>query len=182
MIYGYARVSTQDQNLALQQDALSVYGVDETIVDKISGKRFDRSGLTRLCSKLQFGDKVVVYKLDRLGRSLIDLLKTVQWFKDNGIEFVSLKETIDTSTPTGRLIFNIFATLAEFERDLISERTKAGLQAAKKRGKVLGRTPYRGVELEMAEVFYKRDRMPVSEIAKKVGLSKQYIYRKVVNV
>lgn len=141
MKIGYARVSTQDQNLDLQNDELKKFGCEQIFKEKISGKSKDRPALKEMIAQLRKGDKVVVWKLDRLGRSLRDLIDLVALFKENGVEFVSIKDSIDTGTATGRFTFNIFASLAEFEREIIRERTLAGLEAAKARGKKGGRKP-----------------------------------------
>lgn len=139
MKLGYARVSTTDQSLDLQIDALKKYGCDKCFEDKLSGKTTTRPGLDDLLSHLREGDTLVVWKLDRLGRSLPHLIKTVTELKDMGVEFVSLQESIDTSTAVGKLIFHIFCSLAEFERDLTRERVKAGLESARSRGRKGGR-------------------------------------------
>jgi len=135
MKVGYARVSTRDQNLDLQLEALKNSGCEEIFSEKISAVK-ERPELEKMISILRKGDIVIVWKLDRLGRSLRHLI-----FREKGVEFISLNDNIDTTTIHGRLIFNIFASFAEFERELISERTKAGLEAARKKGRVGGRKP-----------------------------------------
>jgi DNA invertase Pin-like site-specific DNA recombinase len=139
MKIGYARVSTTDQNLDLQSNALTEYGCTTIYKEKISGKNTDRPELKKLLESLRKGDQVVVWKLDRLGRSLRDLVDLVAMFNEKGVNFISLHDHIDTTTATGRFTFNIFASLAEFEREIIRERTKAGLVAARARGKKGGR-------------------------------------------
>ncbi|HSH66698.1 MAG TPA: recombinase family protein, partial [Bacteroidia bacterium] len=139
MKFGYARVSTTDQNLDLQIDALKLAQCDEIITDKISGTKSERPGLTLLRNKLRPGDTLAVWRLDRLGRSLKDLVQFVGDLEQNKIDFESLQDGINTKTATGKLTFHIFASLAEFERNLICERTKAGLEAARARGKKGGR-------------------------------------------
>ncbi|GGI29426.1 recombinase family protein [Pedobacter mendelii] len=139
MKIGYARVSTADQNLDLQFNALTDYGCTTIYQEKISGKNTDRPELKNLLATLRKGDQVVVWKMDRLGRSLRDLVDLVAVFNEKGVNFVSLHDHIDTTTATGRFTFNIFASLAEFEREIIRERTKAGLVAARARGKKGGR-------------------------------------------
>nr|WP_082458797.1 recombinase family protein [Pedobacter sp. Leaf216] len=134
MKIGYARVSTADQNLDLQFNALTDYGCTTIYQEKISGKNTDRPELKNLLATLRKDDQVVVWKLDRLGRSLRDLVDLVAVFNEKGVNFVSLHDHIDTTTATGRFTFNIFASLAEFEREIIRERTKAGLVAARARG------------------------------------------------
>lgn len=141
MIIGYARVSTDDQTLDAQTDALSAAGAERIFADKISGAARSRPELDRLIDQLRDGDVVVVAKYDRLARSLRDLLDIVEAIRDRGAGFRSLAEEIDTTTPAGRLIFHVFASIAEFERDRISERTREGLAAARRRGRVGGRPP-----------------------------------------
>lgn len=141
MKIGYARVSTDDQNLDLQRDALLAAGCRVIEEETISGSRTTRPVLDALLSRLNKGDVLVVWRLDRLGRSLPHLIEVVQALGDRGIGFVSLGENIDTKSAGGRLVFHIMGALAEFERSLIIERTKAGLAAAKRKGKRLGRRP-----------------------------------------
>ena len=139
MKVGYVRVSTSDQNTQLQIDALKDYGVKRIYEEKASGKSTNRPELNRMLDSIRSGDTVVIYKLDRLGRSLKDLIELVDNFKASEINFVSLNDAIDTSTATGKLTFGIFAAIAEFEADLIRERTIAGLESAKAEGRVGGR-------------------------------------------
>lgn len=141
MLIGYVRVSTQDQNLDLQKDSLKKYGVDERNIffDKTSGAKDKRVGLDKAIEFLKEGDTLVVWKLDRLGRSLAHLINVITDLKNKNISFVSITEGMDTTTASGELFFHIFGALAQFERSLIQERVKAGLEAAKLRGKVGGR-------------------------------------------
>jgi excisionase family DNA binding protein len=139
MLIGYARVSTLDQNLDLQRDALGKAGCERTFEDKESGAKAERAGLAKALDALRPGDTLVVWKLDRLGRSLKHLVQTVQALSEKGIGFKSLQESLDTTSSGGKLIFHIFAALAEFERDIIRERTQAGLVAARARGRQGGR-------------------------------------------
>ena len=139
MNIGYARVSTIDQNLDLQLDALKAAGCEQIFTDKITGTKFDRPQLNELKRILRTGDTVVVWKLDRMGRGLRDLIKTMDAWKEQGIGFKSLTEGIDTTTPTGNLVFQMFGALAEYERNLIVERTQAGLRAGRARGRIGGR-------------------------------------------
>jgi DNA invertase Pin-like site-specific DNA recombinase len=139
MQIGYARVSTQDQNLDLQLKALSDFGCAKIYKEKISGKTKDRPELNNLLSQLRAGDSVVVWKLDRLGRSIKDLIHLVELFKSTDVNFVSITDSIDTSTAMGRFTFNLFASLAQFEREIIRERTNAGLSAARAKGRKGGR-------------------------------------------
>ncbi|MGU8077197.1 recombinase family protein [Burkholderia pyrrocinia] len=140
MKIGYARVSTEEQNLDMQLLALSKYGCDVVFSDQgISGTRFDRPGLLDALTAATSGHVLVVWRLDRLGRSLQHLIKLINDLGDNGVQFVSLTENIDTCSPTGRFTFHMIAALAEFERSLISERTRAGIHSAKNRGRRIGR-------------------------------------------
>jgi len=141
MIIGYARVSTEDQNLDAQLDALQDAGAERVFADKITGSARKRPELDKLISQLRDGDIVVVTKYDRLARSLRDLLDIVEEIGDQGAGFRSLAEDIDTTTSAGRLIFHVFASIAQFERERISERTKEGLEAARRRGRYGGRPP-----------------------------------------
>lgn len=141
MLIGYARVSTDDQKLDLQVDALKRAGCERIYQDVESGSRDDRGGLADAMMALQRGDTLMVWKLDRLGRSLRHLVDTILALQDRGVNFRALSGDIDTSTTTGRLVFHIFASLAEFERDVTHERTMAGLAAARARGRVGGRRP-----------------------------------------
>ena len=141
MRIGYARVSTHDQNLDLQKDALKKAGCDKVIVDVASGKKEKRSGLDRARDQLRKGDVLVVWRLDRLGRSLKHLIELMNEMEGAGIGFCSIQESINTTTPGGKLVFHIFGALAEFEHCLIRERTIAGLAAARARGRKGGRKP-----------------------------------------
>ncbi len=138
-LLGYARVSTVEQDAALQHDALSAAGCWRTWTDTASGAKADRPQLAEVMASLRPEDTLVVWRLDRLGRSLPHLVETVRELEQRDVGFRSLQEAIDTTTPGGRLVFHIFASLAEFERDLIRERTMAGLDAARRRGRVGGR-------------------------------------------
>jgi DNA invertase Pin-like site-specific DNA recombinase len=140
-LIGYARVSTPDQKLSLQHDALERAGCERVFDDQASGARADRPGLAEALAYLRSGDTLVVWKLDRLGRSMSHLIQKISELAARGIGFRSLTESIDTTTPGGMLVFNIFGSLAQFERDLIRERTQAGLRAARERGSKGGRRP-----------------------------------------
>lgn len=151
--FGYARVSTDDQNLSLQLEALAKHGIPASQIfrDKLSGARCDRPGLTKCLETLACGDTLIVWRLDRLGRSMRHLITTVEDLRDRGVGFRSLQEgAIDTTTASGELIFNIFSALAQFERRLIQERTKAGLAVARARGRCGGRPR---LELEEGKVL-----------------------------
>ena len=156
MSIGYARVSTEDQNLDGQLDALKAAGADRIFADKITGSARSRPELDRLLDQLRQGDVITVTKYDRLARSLRDLLDIVDAIQAHGAGFRSLAEDIDTTTPAGRLVFHVFASIAQFERERISERTREGLEAARKRGRVGGRPPALSVA-QKAEVRRMRD-------------------------
>ena len=141
-LVGYARVSTVEQNLDLQITALTTAGCTEILTDQgLSGADFQRPGLRKALRHMQCGDMLVVWRLDRLGRSLVDLIQTVNGLSKRGCEFRSLTESIDTSSSGGRLVFHMMGAMAEFERAIISERTKAGMEAARMRGSRIGRRP-----------------------------------------
>lgn len=155
MIIGYARVSTEDQNLDGQIDTLKAAGAERIFADKISGTALCRPELDRLLDQLRHGDVITVTKYDRLARSLRDLLDIVDTIQAHGASFRSLAEDIDTTTPAGRLVFHVFASIAQFERERISERTREGLEAARKRGRIGGRPPvaccrFRGHQVKLA--------------------------------
>lgn len=178
MIIGYARVSTDDQNLDGQTDALTAAGAERIYADKISGSKRERPELDRMLDQLREGDVVTVTKYDRLARSLKDLLEIVEIIAEKKAGFRSLAEDIDTTTPAGRLVFHIFASIAQFERERISERTREGLAAAKKRGRVGGRPPAL-TPPQKAEVRRMRDDegRSITEIAHLFAVSQQTIRR-----
>ncbi|OAS85098.1 recombinase family protein [Metabacillus litoralis] len=139
MIFGYARTSTKKQSLDMQLDELNRFGVDEIITEQASGAKKDRVELNNLLGKLRKGDVLVVYKLDRLGRTMHQLVNLLNDFQEKGIEFVSIKDGINTSTTMGRFLFNIFGAMAEMEREVINERVVSGVESAKARGRLGGR-------------------------------------------
>jgi DNA invertase Pin-like site-specific DNA recombinase len=178
MLIGYARVSTQDQNPALQLDALKEAGCEKTFTEKASGAQRDRPELKDALGFMRKGDTLVVWKLDRLARSLKQLITTVEDLESQGIGFRSLTESIDTTTSGGRLIFHIFASLAEFERSVIRERTKAGLQAAHARGRLGGRPPALSQEdLAAAKALLRDPAITVEQVAKRLGVAPSTLYR-----
>ena len=177
MLIGYARVSTVDQNLDLQTDALTAAGCERIFCDRLSGTLKDRPELARALDMARSGDKLVVWRLDRLGRSLRNLVEEVGKLHDRNIEFLSLKESIDTSTPTGRLTFHLFAALAEFERDVIRERSAAGMAAARARGKISGRPWKRNAHNTMAARELHKAGMRIPDIGKQLGVSRTTAYR-----
>ena len=180
MLIGYARVSTQDQQLQLQLDDLQKTGCDRVYQEKVSSTK-DRPQLARLLESIREGDTVVVWKLDRLGRSLKELIGLINAFQAKGVGFRSLNDAIDTTTAQGRLVFNIFASLAEFERDLIGERTRAGLSAARARGRQGGRpkgmTQEASGKAQAVWTLYEKREKSTQEIAKLLGISRATVYR-----
>ena len=181
MQFGYARVSTRDQNLDLQLDQLRQAGCEQILQETASGAKADRPVLRGLLEQMRAGDILVIWKLDRLGRSLRDLVELVSTLMDKGVGLKSLQDPIDTTSSQGRLVFNIFASLAEFERDLIIERTHAGLSAARARGRKGGRPKGLSAAAEKkavaAEALYKEGRLSVNEIAQNLGVSKATLYK-----
>src|SRR5215213_1360475 len=166
MFVGYARVSTSDQTLDLQQDALTKAGCTKIYTDTASGAQTEREGLTEALAYVRPGDTLVVWKLDRPGRSLKDLITRITELQTRKIGFKSLTENIDTTTSGGKLIFHIFGALAEFERDIIRERTRAGLEAARARGRYGGRPRLQGSarKVALAETLYEDRKTPVKDI------------------
>jgi DNA invertase Pin-like site-specific DNA recombinase len=178
MLIGYARVSTADQTLNLQQDALKTAGCTKIFTDTISGVKAERRGLREALEYVRAGDTLVVWRLDRLGRSLKDLIEKLTELNNRKIGFKSLTENIDTTTSGGKLIFHIFGALAEFERDLIKERTEAGLQAVRERGRKGGRPKVlTQKKADMARALYADKRNTINEICKTLNISKTSLYR-----
>jgi DNA invertase Pin-like site-specific DNA recombinase len=178
MLVGYARVSTQDQNLDLQKDALTKDGCQEIFTDVASGAQAERDGLAQAIRFLRKGDSLVVWKLDRLGRSLKNLIENVNALQERGVGFRSLRENIDTTTSGGKLIFHVFGALAEFERDLTRERTQAGLAAARMRGRHGGRPKALDEKrLALAVSLYKDRHNSPHDICAALHISKATLYR-----
>ena len=180
MNVGYARVSTGDQNLDLQRDALMAAGCDESKIfaDRLSGGRDDRPGLAQALGYVRKGDTLVVWRLDRLGRSLSHLIETTTGLEQRGIGFRSLQEGIDTTTSGGKLVFHIFGALAEFERSLIRERTDAGLKAARARGRHGGRPrALTDHQLVMAKMMLGAPGVSVQQVADHFGVARSTLYR-----
>ena len=174
---GYARVSTLEQNPDLQRDALERAGCDKVIVDQVSGTVAARPGLDKIKELLRPGDTLVVWRLDRLGRSLQDLIRWAGYLEDNGVTLQSLQETIDTATSTGKLTFHLFGALAEFERNLIRERTQAGLAAARARGRLGGRPKALDADKrQLAVQLYHEKKLTVAKICATMGISKPTLY------
>jgi len=178
MIIGYARVSTLDQNLELQRDALEKAGCERVFEDHISGASSERPGLAKATTALREGDTLVVWRLDRLGRNLKHLIDTVNELDARGIGFKSLNESIDTTMPGGRLAFPMFGALAEFERELIRERTNAGLAAARARGRKGGRPrKLTNKQIASARTLLKEREHSVTGVAEMLGVSRNTLYR-----
>ncbi len=178
MLVGYARVSTQDQNPGLQLEALRGAGCERLFEETASGAQRERSELAAALDYMRAGDTLVVWKLDRLARSLKQLIETVEALEDRGVGFRSLTEAIDTTTSGGRLVFHIFAALAEFERSIIKERTRAGLAAARARGRRGGRPRALGDEdLAHAKALLRDPAITVAQVAKRLGVASSTLYR-----
>lgn len=177
-LIGYARVSTADQHPELQQDALAEVGCSRVFTDKASGRLAERPQLEAALGYLREGDTLVVWRLDRLGRSVKHLVQVIGDLQDRGVGFRSLTESIDTSTPAGRLMANVFASLAEFEADLIRERTMAGLAAARARGRKGGRKSLMTAKkVQIARQMHDAGASTVAEIAQTIGVSRATVYR-----
>jgi DNA invertase Pin-like site-specific DNA recombinase len=178
MLIGYARISTNDQNLNLQRDALKAAGCTQICEDTASGANAARPGLEKALGMLREGDTLVVWKLDRLGRSLKHLIESVQTLDSRGVGFKSIQDNIDTTTPGGKLLFHILGSLAEFERDLIRERTNAGLAAARARGRKGGRPPGGFAKKREAALALRQDsKRSVQEICEILHISQATFYR-----
>lgn len=177
MLIGYARVSTQDQNLELQIEALTQAGCKKIFDDKISGTRLERPGLTKTMEMLRDGDTLVVWKLDRLGRSVKNLVDLVTKLQKQNIQFKSLTDAIDTETPSGRFFFHVMASLAQMERELTVERTRAGLEVARKLGRKGGRTrKMTDSKIESGKKLLSSG-MPARDVANNLGVSVPTLYR-----
>ena len=175
---GYARVSTLDQNLALQHDALKEAGCEKIYIEQMSGAIRERPALAEALEYARSGDTLIVWKLDRLARSMKQLIETIESLRLRGIGFRSLTEAIDTTTPQGVLVFHMFSALAEFERALIRERTRAGLKAAKRMGRIGGR-PAKLTEddLDVARTLLANPDITVADVADRIGVSPATLYR-----
>ena len=177
MLIGYGRISTKDQNISLQEDALKAADCERFYFDVASGSKSSRPELDKLKEQLRAGDTLVVWRLDRLGRSVKDLVAWVNWLDGEGVGFKSLQENIDTTTPTGKLIFHVFASIAEFERNLIQERTRAGLEAARARGRVGGRKKSLNEAKHKAlKQLYQAKEHSIADLCTMFGISKQTLY------
>jgi len=177
MIYGYARVSTLDQNLDRQKDALRAYGVDRLFCEKVSGAKKSRPELDKMLAVLESGDSVVIESLSRLGRSVKNLSELMESFNEKGIRLISLKESVDTTSATGRLLFTIISSLAAFERETLIERTNEGLASARARGKLGGRPKTNEAALRKAVALYRTGEYSLADIQELTGVSKSTLYR-----
>ncbi|KPA11144.1 Resolvase domain-containing protein [Candidatus Magnetomorum sp. HK-1] len=180
MKIGYARVSTKDQSFDMQVDALEKAGAEKIYTEVITGARTESPVLNEILRNIRKKDILIIWKLDRLGRSLKHLIELVNEFIDKGVDIKSINDPIDTTSPQGRLSFNIFASLAEFERDIIRERTQAGLSSARARGRKGGRPKGLPKKAEptacAAETLYREGKLSVQEIANKLNISKSTLY------
>ncbi|MCL2681843.1 MAG: recombinase family protein [Streptococcaceae bacterium] len=176
-IFGYARVSTESQNLDRQIDALQKHGVDHIYNEKMTGTKKDRPELAKMLDRMTEGDTVVIESLSRLGRSTKDLIELVELFNQQNVNLVSLKESIDTSTPTGKLLFTLMSAIAQFERDVIADRTKEGLKSARARGRIGGRPKTNGEAVKKAVKLYSTGQYTIKEIEELTGVKKDTLYR-----
>jgi DNA invertase Pin-like site-specific DNA recombinase len=182
MLVGYARVSTDEQNLDLQLDALKLAGCEQLFTDKITGTAKTKEGLAEAIKYLREGDTLVVWKLDRLGRTVKGLVELVERFQTRGVQFKSITDSIDTSTAAGRFFFHVMAALAEMERELIKERTKAGLTAARARGRMGGRKPKMDVSKINSAKQLLNSGMTGKDVAQNLGVSRATLYRAIALV
>lgn len=176
-IFGYARVSTEQQNLDRQLDALKKYGVDMVFNEKMTGTKRERPELNKLIDRITEGDTVVVESLSRLGRSTKDLIELTELFQSKGVHLVSLKEQIDTSTSTGKLLFTLMSAIAQFERDVIADRTREGLKSARARGRIGGRPKANPDAVKKAVKLYHTGQYTIQEIEELTGVKKSTLYR-----
>ena len=180
-VFGYARVSTEAQNLDRQLDALEKYGVDHIYNEKMTGTKRERPKLDKMLDRMTEGDTVVVESLSRLGRSTKDLIELVELFQSKGVNLVSLKESIDTSTPTGKLLFTLMSAIAQFERDVIADRTREGLKSARARGRTGGRPKANEAQVKKALKLYHTQQYSIKEIEEMTGVKKDTLYRSLKN-
>ena len=176
-VFGYARVSTEQQNLDRQLEALNQYGVDIIYNEKMTGTKRDRPELNKLLDRMTEGDTVVIESLSRLGRSTKDLIELCELFENRKVNLVSLKESIDTATPTGKLLFTLMSAISQFERDCIASRTQEGLAAARARGRVGGRPKTDPKAIQKAVKLYNTKQYSIKEIEEMTGVKKATLYR-----
>lgn len=177
-VFGYARVSTDAQNLDRQLDALNNYGVDKIYNEKMTGTKRDRPELEKMLDRMTEGDTVVIESLSRLGRSTKDLIELVELFEARGVHLVSLKESIDTSTSTGKLLFTLMSAIAQFERDTIADRTREGLKAARARGHFGGRPRFDEEKVRQAIKLYHTGQYSIKEIEDLTQVKRSTLYRR----
>jgi DNA invertase Pin-like site-specific DNA recombinase len=175
--FGYARVSTEQQNLDRQLDALKKHGVDMIYNEKMTGTKKDRPELNKMLDRMTEGDTVVIESLSRLGRSTKDLIELTELFHSKGVHLVSLKEAIDTNTSTGKLLFTLMSAIAQFERDTIADRTREGLKAARARGRTGGRPKTDSDIIKKAVKLYNTQQYSIKEIEDMTGIKKSTLYR-----
>ena len=178
-IFGYARVSTEQQNLDRQLDILQKYGVDIIYNEKMTGTKKDRPELSKMLERMTEGDIVVIESLSRLGRSTKDLIELTELFQSKGVSLVSLKESIDTNTSTGKLLFTLMSAIAQFERDTIADRTREGLRAARARGRMGGRPKINADGIQKAVKLYNTQQYSIREIEELTGVKKSTLYRNI---
>lgn len=178
-IFGYARVSTEAQNLDRQLDALKRYGVDVIYNEKMTGTKKDRPELTKLLERITQGDTVVIESLSRLGRSTKDLIELTELFKSKGVRLVLLKESIDTDSSTGKLLFTLMSAIAQFERDTIADRTREGLRSARARGRCGGRPKVNFDKIKKAVKLYCTGQYSIKEIEELTGVKRSTLYRNI---
>ena len=176
-IFGYARVSTEQQNLDRQLDALKKYGCDVIYNEKMTGTKRDRPELAKMLDRMTEGDTVVIESLSRLGRSTKDLIELTELFEQKGVHLVSLKESIDTNTSTGKLLFTLMSAIAQFERDVIADRTREGLKSARARGRSGGRPKTDPDAVRKAIKLYSTRQYSIKEIEELTGVKKSTLYR-----
>lgn len=176
-IYGYARVSTQKQDLIRQLDMLNEYNCTEILKERMSGTKSDRPELNRLKDKIRPGDTLVIESFSRLGRSTKDLMELVEYFENKGVKLISIKENFDTNTPQGKLMLTVFQAFSQFERDLIAQRTREGLESARARGRKGGRPKVKEKNLEQALKLYRSKDHSIREIVEMSGISQATLYR-----
>ena len=175
--YGYARVSTQQQDLIRQLDMLKQYSCTEILTEKISGVKADRPELNRLKDKVRPGDSIIIESFSRLGRSTRDLIELVEYFENREVKLISVKENFDTATPQGKLMLTVFQAFSQFERDLIVQRTKEGLESARARGRKGGRPRVKDNRINKALKLYDSKEYSISEIIEMTGISQATLYR-----
>ncbi|HZK52955.1 MAG TPA: recombinase family protein [Desulfosporosinus sp.] len=176
-VYGYARVSTQQQELIRQLDMLKQYNCTEILTEKISGTKANRPELNRLKDKIRPGDTLIIESFSRLGRSTKDIIELAEYFENKNVKLISIKENFDTNTPQGKLMLTVFQAFSQFERDLIVQRTKEGLESARARGRKGGRPKVKDKNIEKALNLYNSKEYSVSEIVAMSGISQATLYR-----